>query len=71
MAKQAQNSDPDTTIVVPEPPLQISVREWAAGQADRVGMETAAAFVALFGRDTATAEELEHALTAFITRKIA
>jgi len=50
------------------PAVQVSVREWAIGQAELVGQETALAFAATFGRDTATADELERALAEWRAR---
>lgn len=74
MAKQPQQAEevaPEVVEVQPESEPQIAVLEWATARAAQYGAETVLAFAALFGRDTATAGELESAMAAFVRRPIA
>jgi hypothetical protein len=67
-AEKAAQQAP-TMPAMPAAP-QVSVREWALGHADAIGLETALAFVATYGSDTGTPDELESALGAWRSRVV-
>jgi len=68
MAKARDAGAAETPEEQPAP--QVSVAEWVAGEAPRVGVETAMAFANTYGHDTATIAELQAALAAFQARVI-
>jgi hypothetical protein len=69
MPKEIKEIEPIAVAAVAISP-QLSVREWALSQAATIGVETALAFVSLYGQDTGTAKDLEHALAEMRSRVV-